>query len=369
MVLAEAGLALSGIGAIGGLLNSGSQARAIREQNNIAFQNYLLQRQIAMQQLEMQQRQLSYANAAQGRQEGLQREQLDQQRQMATAGQVDSRGNRIEYVPGVGWVTTPSQQTRALQTASDAEEMQRLTTDAIRSRMRRGRTEQQQLREGAAAEPLLAELTAPVQETPADVRGLLVNRNVARAMSGRNEMRSNIGRSSLRRGDANPRALAELGRDGRADTRTAIAEAAYDAPVEAAARRTARLGDTTNRYNVLASRASAPDDVPFAPTGVGQSLSQLLAQRASAGGQISVPGVGAIPQAQAVNVPQAPQYRNAESRWPVALDALGSALTEFGKTKMGTGATSWLDNLVTGGTRNNNNGLTATWEQGNGWLY
>ena len=311
MALTLASLGIAGAGAASGIMQANSASKAAAASNDIALRNYYLQRQMAQEQM-----------------------------RMAQAGSTDSRGNRTEYIPGVGWVTTPTERTRSLQTASDNEQLQRLTTDAIRARLVRERASQRGLQEGAAADSLLTQLTSPYQERPADVRGLLTARNVARANSGAANMRKRIGMQSLRQGGSGGygNALTRLAQTEQADRRSAIADANYDAPVEASARTAARQGDVQNRYSGLAAGARAPVDVAFQPDQIGTSLSEQLAARAR----------GAPGSSNSSGYIRAPQIGNTENTLPARLTGLSTAFNEFGKSPAGKNTNQWLDGLFSG---------------------
>lgn len=202
------------------------------------------------------------------------------QEDMAKAGTVDARGNVTEFVPGVGWVTRPSEATRTAINASDTEQRLRLAQDMTRARMQRENTFNRQLQEGAQANAILAGLDVG-GETLDDLRGALIERNVARAVSGPNAMRSNVGTTALRQGTGAEAALAAANRGAVADTRTALAEARFDAAPMLAERRSARVNPILNQYNLLASRATAPDNVAFNPTSLDEGLAKTLAARAN----------------------------------------------------------------------------------------
>lgn len=291
--------ALSGIGTLGGLNNARQQQQLAAAQNDLSFRNFYAQQRMAQQQLEM-----------------------------AQAGSTDARGNRTEYVPGRGWVTTPTAQTRALMQASDAEELARLTQDAPRSRIRRQNTFGRQLNEGAQADAVMSGMGEGAQSQD-ELRSAMIASGVARATSGADDLRRRIGLQNLRQGTGAERAIAALGRNARADTRTAIADARLNAPSEFVARRNGRIGGTINNYNVLASRATAPDDVPFQPTESGESLNALLRSRMNMAPQ-------AIGSAMSV---RAPTLQYGEDRTPVAYDSLGQYLR--GVAVMGKNQNWW----------------------------
>jgi phage gpG-like protein len=256
-----AGALASGIGSIFGSRNKSKvDTAAIAAQNDINFRNYYLQRQIAA-----------------------------RQQEMAQAGTRDARGDVTEYVPGVGWVSRPTDTTRGIISASDNEERTRLTRDAIQQRLQRGNQFDRQLREGADADVQRTDAGVG-RQTLDDIRGTLIARNAARANSGRLNAASTVGIRSLQ-GASGADAIREMSRTAAPDLRTAITEAEADANPEFEARRAGREGNSLNRYNVLAGRATAPVGQQSAVTDIDNNLSSLLANRSYAG-TMGMQGVG-----------------------------------------------------------------------------
>jgi phage gpG-like protein len=256
-----AGALASGIGSIFGSRNKSKvDTAAIAAQNDINFRNYYLQRQIAA-----------------------------RQQEMAQAGTRDARGDVTEYVPGVGWVSRPTDTTRGIISASDSEERTRLTRDAVQQRLQRGNQFDRQLREGAEADVQRTDAGVG-RQTLDDIRGTLIARNAARANSGRLNAASTVGIRSLQ-GASGADAIREMSRTAAPDLRTAITEAEADANPEFEARRAGREGNSLNRYNVLAGRATTPVGQQSAVTDIDNNLSSLLANRSYAG-TMGMQGVG-----------------------------------------------------------------------------
>jgi phage gpG-like protein len=256
-----AGALASGIGSIFGSRNKSKvDTAAIAAQNDINFRNYYLQRQIAA-----------------------------RQQEMAQAGTRDARGDVTEYVPGVGWVSRPTDTTRGIISASDSEERTRLTRDAVQQRLQRGNQFDRQLREGAEADVQRTDAGVG-RQTLDDIRGTLIARNAARANSGRLNAASTVGIRSLQ-GASGADAIREMSRTAAPDLRTAITEAEADSNPEFEARRAGREGNSLNRYNVLAGRATTPVGQQSAVTDIDNNLSSLLANRSYAG-TMGMQGVG-----------------------------------------------------------------------------
>jgi hypothetical protein len=264
------------------------------------------------------------------------RRTAQQQEEMARAGTRNARGDVTEYVPGVGWVERPSATTQGMIAASDQEQRLRLTQDMPRARMLREDNFGRQLKEGAAADAMLSGINTGSQSVE-DLRGALIRAGTAKASSGADDMRKRIGLVSLRSGSGGEQALAQLGRNRMADTRTAIAEADLEAPSEYVDRRGARTNSRLNQYGALAARASAPDGVPFTPTVLDERLSDVLRSRANMAPQ-------ALGNAMSLD---GPRVQHAEDRTPVGLDSIGQYLQ--GLTRMAE-----REGLRNRGTYNNN---------------
>jgi hypothetical protein len=178
-----------------------------------------------------------------------------------------------------------------------------------------------QLAEGNMADSILSGINTGSQSVE-DLRGALIRAGAAKATGGADDMRKRIGLVSLRSGTGGQEALARLGRNGLADTRTAIAEADLEAPSEYVARRGARVNSRLNQYGALAARSSAPEGTPFTPTVLDEKLSDTLRSRANMAPQ-------ALGSAMSL---EGPAIRFAENRTPVALDSIGQYLQ--GLTRM-----------------------------------
>jgi hypothetical protein len=308
------GIGTQAAGAISGLLQGNAQAKAAREANNIAMMQFLEQRR----QAELAQRQ-------------------------AEEGSTDSRGNRVRYIPGRGWVTELTEPSRRIQTASDVEELQRNTIDAASSRAIREMAARRQAREAGIADATLAQRGVG-ERSVADVQAALLASKAARAMAGNRAMQRNINLGALRMGTGGEMALAELGRSGLEDARTAIADARLEAAPMAVAQNAARLGANDASYNMMASRATQPLNSTFRPSTIGESTAEAATGRFG--------GRAAQMQAAAnIQAIRAPQMQYAEDRTPTAIAGLGSAFMGAGNLynayqKRNTGGSGFDDPVM-----------------------
>lgn len=207
------------------------------------------------------------------RQMALQREIADRQMELATAGSRNARGDSIRYVPGVGWVENLSPQSAAMQGASDAEAMQRYNVDLPRAREGRTMNFARRLDESSAANTALNNYRNVQGRSGDAILNALIERNSAAALDPLNRYNNAVQLSALRTNSSAAQPVAEANRQGAAGLRTAIAEARLAAPAMANEERSGVKGDNLNQYNLLATRASNIDDVPFESSNLASNLS------------------------------------------------------------------------------------------------
>lgn len=200
--------------------------------------------------------------------------------QMQEAGSVDARGNRVEYVPGRGWITTPSDMTRRLTDASDQEELLRLTQDAQRTRTGKQANELRRGTEGGAADATLRELQQNDGYDANTLFHLLRIRNREGLARGFDDESRMAMRHANRSGSSNAGSILAALAERRGEAyRKADAQAQLDALTSSEELRGARTGRLANKYNMLASRASNVEDTPFAPNMLAQGLSSTAAMK------------------------------------------------------------------------------------------
>ena len=254
-----------GLPVVGGIASAILGARA---QNNAAAYNYAAQQ----------------ANAARADNERfLQQLMADRIYRTQIAPTTNARGDRVEYIPGVGWITTPSDTTRGLISASDTEQRRRLIDDP--AMMRRGiqENERSRLSEGDQADAYLQQLRDPSQVDRGALRDILFQRAVAGSNEGYDRAQEQAATSAMRRGLPVADTVNRLA-GSRAD---AQAGAALESDIQArSAAQTLNAQDQQNNanlYNLFATRAANVSSAPFAPTNITNELSQGLgAQRGGA---------------------------------------------------------------------------------------
>jgi len=207
--------------------------------------------------------------------------------QMAQAGTTNARGDRTEYIPGVGWVTNPSDATKGLISATDAEQRARLTSDAVIRRRGLQENESRRLNEGAAADSFMQQLLQEPNYSVQSLRDELLNRATTDTNKAFDRTSDRLGTQALRSGSSNAGEIMRSLNDQRGEAvRSAGANASNDARQMFEQLETARTGRAGNLYNLLATRASNFEDTPFAPSNVNNELSA-----ASSGGRSAALGV------------------------------------------------------------------------------
>jgi len=254
------------IGAINGIRQGNAAARAQEGANNIALLNWLQNR-----------------------------ENANFQRQLATAGQVDARGNRTEFVPGVGFVSTPSTFTRGMQDVADAEAITGYAVDQPRARNEALQAYLRRLNAGADADAARAGRFIGRQSIP-DVQSRAIELGFAEADSGADALRNTIGINAIRSGTGGEQALAASARNAIADRRTALARARAQAPGATVAARDAQSTMAENAIAAPMRRASGQTSVNLRPGTLdgmnANAIAELASRFLARGGQVEAPRLG-----------------------------------------------------------------------------
>lgn len=249
-------------------ISGGMGMMAANQANKSAAANMSLQAALANQQMELASRQLN----------------------AQLAKQTDAQGNQTVYDPTTNqWVSILSPIGRQLQQATDKEQLLRLTEDA---NMRRRGMQDNELRrqdEGRLADALMRQYQY-VQSNPRDMGDEMTSQlrlaNMQGTANANDEFRRNYSMQGLRTGmssGAMEEGLRQIGKQHANTVNTLNADAPIQGMQLGQAMAAARMGDTLNQYNMLASRASNYEDTPFTPSNINNTLSAAIAnQRAAA---------------------------------------------------------------------------------------
>lgn len=267
-------------------------------------------------------------NKQQGNQEGalqlamqdylLRKRQAEQQYELSTAGQTDSRGNQVRYVPGKGWVTELTPESKSMQSRSDAVQNQGYVESLGRGTDERHGAFNRRLTEGSAASPLLTQMLngfgAPSRE---GVGGANKIANVTGASEGADNVRSGYAATALRTGNTGSspmqNTVAGIDRGATQGIRSALAKGDADEGPLFTQMMDQFNQSKLNPYNMLASRASNVENMPFSPESISGGVDALSATRGKGAGDSVARGMAgfsgaANPMLAAMLGQRAPNY-------------------------------------------------------------
>lgn len=277
--------------------------KAQKQQMEIARKNYELQR-------EAQQRQWQIAQQT-----------MDMQRASTT----DAEGNTTEYIPGVGWVSKASGQTKAVMDASRAEQLARLTEDAGMGRQNMRDDFARRGREGGMADTTMNEWKQNEVPDANTIRHALLRQKTAGIDRGFDDESRMAMRQANRSGASNvgeiSAALAARRADAHSNARNDSYLEGLSTRDNLLSSRDSRLG---NKYNMLAGRSTGQQP-GFMPDDTNSSLRSALQARQNTNAQaMGVAGslAGNAPQMD-TNIAK-PNYSNA-----LALGGLANLVSTF----------------------------------------
>lgn len=246
-------------------------------------------------------------NNAQKKQLNLQREQLALQKQVAAdqkalsdklynlglASQVDAQGNLTMYDAASNtWKVIPSEMTKQLMSASNTEEMLRLTQDAPMARGESIANARRRSMEGSTADSLMLQAQDKIAGRtglkPGAIEAALRLSRTNAVNQGFDSVRNDVATQALRSGSAGyDSTISKLGK-ARAQ---ALAQTMGTPFVEGLQMErdlnAADIGNTLNNYGAMASRASGSPGFAFSPSNTGAQLTQALAQNRATGGSMT----------------------------------------------------------------------------------
>jgi hypothetical protein len=244
------------LGGIASLFGAGQQQANQQQQLQLAIQNYLLQKK-----------------------------QVDQQYELATAGRQDARGNRTKYVPGYGWVQDVTDGTRDLIQGSDAVQRQNIIDLLTRGRGERDLALNRRLDEGSVSNTLLNEMKgrygAPTKEG-------VVGSNKIASVTGVSENADNAksayGTAALRSGTTtDPRNFSNIDTGAATGIRKALAQIDANSDPLFQQHMSSYMTGKMQPYNTMATRASNIENVPFSPETASGNMDASLANAAAVG--------------------------------------------------------------------------------------
>ena len=304
--IAGAGLAGSALATAGSMYSASQQREQQGNQLQMAQQNYMLQK------------------AA-----------MEQQQRMAEAGRTDAAGNRV-YFNGRDWVSAPTEATKGIISASQANEREQQVKGGTRRELGQQNNFEARGQAGNEADAALRlmrdRVGAPTLE---GTRGRNAVAAATEVGSNRDTLVDAVSRNLIRSGgstNVGERAIDSIGEASGRNLRTVLAKNDTSAPE---LNRVATEGWNTgmqNRFNPMHAVRSNLTDAPFAPTQVGAPIDASLNQAATYGSATSGKGAGALNQAGAIQagINQTPMP------WGSAATALTKSVVEYMRSRNGS---------------------------------
>lgn len=304
------GSILSGIGSIAGAW-SGAQANSETNSNNqtINLINWMMR---------MQERKDMIRAAEEARTQSFE-------------GTTDAAGNRIHYVPGEGWVTDLSAESKAKQMLQDREQMRVMMEDLPMKREQMRTNQTRQLAEGETARSLLDQFKR-VEDVDANVIERQMRADAARGAGDEySKITSPVIGKALRSGSSNIGYLMDQLAKGRS---AAMGKSMADIPSAARERADAitsgKKGQLANLYNMFASRSATMPGVSYAPQNIEGAAGALL-------GANKAGGANSMQSLMAALGRQGPEFalQSPDDYAAKAMTATGSALGNIADTMTG----------------------------------
>lgn len=215
----------------------------------------------------------------------MQADQASKQYELATAGRTDSRGNKVTYKPGVGWVTEVTPETADAIRGTDAVNRMHLIETLTRGGDERSLAFRRRLAEGGVADALIRQLAggfgAPTKEG-------VTSKNKVAAVTGVSENADNAKRGyaiqALRAGSSiNPQDFSGIDRGTTTGIRKALADVDATADTSFEGTKAGYINNKLGPYGTLATRAANVENVPFSPDSIGPSLDASMANASVSG--------------------------------------------------------------------------------------
>ena len=263
-------LIAAGVGAVGNIIGGIMGSKA---EKAAADQNY----QINL---------MNYYQRERERQEAI--NEARTQRAEAHLGQTDAQGNRVYFVPGQGWVTELSPESRQMNEVQRREEMLRLNQDLPAARQKMFENLSRQRGEENRATAIMEAMGRHRREDPREVTA---RRNLAAAEGinqGFDETENAMFRELIRSGSSGVgKAAARSGAARGEALRKAFLENQSGAKAESDEAYERGIANMGNNYNMWATRASGMPPAQFNPRDVYGPANQMLSGARGQGGQAS----------------------------------------------------------------------------------
>lgn len=192
-------------------------------------------------------------------------------------GATDAAGNRTRYIPGRGWVTELSDQSKQLQDLQRQEQINVLTRDLPMRRRAMDRQEEQGAASNDVASNLLERFRKGVEEDPEAMRRRMTSAATSAINREYDEVVQAAMRTAVRQGNSNiGKIIGDLSKQRIQQIAQTIAGIPVQARATAEQMTNQREANLLNQYNMLASRGSQVPGVSYAPQNIDGNLNNLM---------------------------------------------------------------------------------------------
>lgn len=225
---------------------------------------------------------LNYYQREQERKDAIR--QAQENKRDAYLGTTDASGNRTSFVPGQGWVSTLSPETKAMKEQQDREQMNILTHDLPAKRASMDKNIQRQREEEYVAGGLLDEFKRVKREPTEGMRRRMINASVGGINDAFGSTSEDVARTALRSGNTNSAMLmADLNKQKSKALQQAFMQAQAGADTSAENDYNTKRSGVANLYNMFATRAGQAPNVSFNPQNLTGTVDAASGRDASRG--------------------------------------------------------------------------------------
>lgn len=274
--------------------------------------------------------------SSQRKQLNLQKEQLALQKQVAAdqkalsdrmiqlglATQIDAQGNVTVYDEASNsWKVIPSEMTKQLMSASNTEELMRLTQDAPMARGENIMAARRRAMEGSTADTLMLQAQDKIAGRtglqPGAIEAALRLARTQAVNQGFDQTRADLATQALRSGSAGMESMGGRLAKARAQALASTMGVPFVEGLQLERDLEAQgIGNNINNYAAMASRASGAPGFAFTPSNAGAQLTQALAQqRGASASSINAGGNMLNAQGNTINSLQLPNYAGMNNPW------------------------------------------------------
>lgn len=198
-------------------------------------------------------------------------------KQMGTAGQVDARGNQVVYDKTTNtWKVIPTEGTKQLLGATDAEQLQQLLHDLPAQRAENDSIRTDRGGDRAIADTLARRIIDRNPMTADQLEGLLFSTSSKAAKDQYDLERGDIARQALRSSQSDNSASMVLGQKEAETMANLAAQAKLDALTKTDSINQGRTNNSINAFQSMAASGRNTGNVPFNPSTITNGLDAML---------------------------------------------------------------------------------------------